>query len=210
MVNIEKIDKSRNKRVSERGNTRLTIAISLFTTSILASFLIAYLSDSQISYWATATPVAPGVPLEARNLIEVKAKLDKDLRGYLQNDTSPIGFISKESLEPGELIHRAKLSKRNPSFNRELLSISISTADIAPSITPGRLISLYQVHNTQNGEKELAPIQVISDAFLEAITRESGNFGGTLSITIAVRRDEISRVLAATSSGRVVVVSNYE
>ena len=209
MANIEKIDKNLNKRATERGNTRLAIAISLFTTSILASFLITYLSNSQVTYWATAIPVAPGVPIEARNLIAVKAKLEKNLRGYLQSDTNPIGFISREYLDAGELIHQSKIIKRNPSINREILSISISASDIAPSITPGRVISLYQIHTAQNGERELAPIRITSDAFLESVTRDGGNFGGTLSISIAVRRDEISRVLAATSSGRIVVVSTY-
>jgi len=192
----------------KKSQQRLIIAGALFFTSILASFLISYLSQSGAHYWVLTHPLARGTQIESSDISLVKISLGEGVRGYLSSTANPIGSITRRSINAGELINQSDLSTNSEDLTSESLSISIRASDISPSISSGSLISLYQVHDARNGEVVPEPVRVLTGVFVKEVSRKSANFGSDLSLTITVNRDDVTNILSATSSGRIVVVSS--
>lgn len=192
---------------SNKSQQRLIIAGALFFTSILASFLISYISQSGTHYWVLKEPLPRGVQIQASHLTTIKATLGKEVHGYLKSEENPVGSITRRNLNGGELINVRDLSSDAGALTSESLSISIRAVDIGATISPGDLVSLYQVHDARNGEVAKAPELILTGVYIRELSRKSANFGSEISITVTVDRSEVATLLSATSSGRIVVVS---
>lgn len=193
---------------SKKSQQRLVIACSLFFTSILASFLISYLSQSGTHYWVLKEPLPQGVQIQSSDLALIKATLGQGVRGYLNSQENPVGSITRRNLGAGELIHVRDISNDADALTSESLSISIRAADIGATISPGDLVSLYQVHDARNGEVVPAPVRILTGVFIRDLSRKSANFGSEISLTLTIDRSDVATLLGATTSGRIVVVSS--
>ena len=189
-----------------KSNSRLVIAASLFLTSIVASAVISYMSQTGSQYWAINRAIPQGVSIESTDLSLVRATLDNGLSGYLSGAHSVVGLITRRAIVAGELLRSDAITRDKRGLVTQSLSLLIRSADIPSSALPGDLVTLYQIHDTRNGEDAKSPTVVISRVFISEIARKSANFGSDLSITISLNRDDVPTVLAATSSGRIVVV----
>ena len=193
---------------SKKSQQRLYIAGALFLTSILASFLIAYLSQSGSHYWVLREPLPRGVQIQSSDLLLTKASLGLDARGYISSSENVVGSITRRNLNRGELLNSNDVSDDSSGLTSESLSISIRATDISPTNMPGDLVSLYQVHDARNGEVVPEPLRILTGVYLREISRKSANFGSDISLTVTIDRDDVGRLLSATSSGRIVVVSS--
>jgi hypothetical protein len=70
------------------------------------------------------------------------------------------------------------------------------------------MVSIYQLHDLRNGESSIDPRLVISEVFIEGISGREGNFSGDFSVTVSLDRRDIPDLLAATTSGRLVIVGS--
>lgn len=193
---------------SRKSQQRLLIAGSLFFASVLASFLISFLSQSGTQYWVLKDPLPRGVQIQASDLALIKATLGHGVRGYMNSQENPIGSITRRNLNGGELINAKDLSVDAGALTSETLSISIRAADISATISSGDLVSLYQVHDARNGETVPAPLRILTGVYIRDLSQKSANFGSEISLTVTVDRGDVANLLAATSSGRIVVVSS--
>lgn len=193
---------------SKKSQQRLAIAGSLFFASVLASLLISYLSQSGTKYWVLKEPLPSGVHIQASDLAIVKATLGQGVRGYLTFDENLIGSITRRNLSGGELININDISDDARNLTSESLSISIRSSDIGAATSPGDLVSLYHVHDARNGEIVPPPARILTGVYIREISRKSANFGSDISLTVTVDREDVSTLLSATSSGRIVVVSS--
>ena len=193
----------------KKSQTRMIVATSLFAISIFASFLISYTSNIGEKYWVLTRPLAKGVQINSSDLALVKAKLDSTITVYASEASTVIGAITQRNLEAGHLIAHNDISEDAGVMDREELSLSVRAADIPTSTRVGDLVSIFQIHDTRNGEAAVDPVRVISGVFLSEISRKSANFGSDLSITVTLSREDVPLLLAATSSGRLVVVTSH-
>lgn len=184
------------------------IAGALFFTSILASFLISYLSQSGSQYWILKEALPRGVQIQSSDLLLTKATLGLDARGYIGANENVVGSITRRNLSGGEFLHRNDLSDDSRELTSESLSISVRDSDISPSCAPGDVVSLYHVHDARNGEVVPEPERILSGVFIREISQKSANFGGEISLTVTVEREDVGVLLQATSTGRIVVVSS--
>jgi hypothetical protein len=83
----------------------------------------------------------------------------------------------------------------------------VRSADISHSVNPGDIVSLFHVHDSRNGEAVIPPYRILSNLFVQGINQKSANFGGDISLTLSLNKEDIPTLLSATSSGRIVVVS---
>ncbi len=188
--------------------TRLLIASSLFLASVLASFLISYLSHQGNSYWVTNRAIAKGVQISAADVSLARGELSSAMEGYLTSRANPIGSITRRVMTAGELILSSALSENAEELTTESISIAIRSSDLPINTAAGEVVALFQVHDARNGENVPEPIRIISGVFIKDISERGSNFGGDIALTISLHREDISRVLAATASGRIVVVAN--
>jgi hypothetical protein len=197
-----------NSVADKKSHTRLIVAGALFLTSILASLLIAYISSLGGKYWVLNRPLPKGVQIAAPDISLAKVTLGRGAQGYLNSSINPIGSITLRNLSAGSLLNITDLSNSGEELDSESLSIAVRAADLPSTVTVGEIVSLYQVFDARNGEVAPDPELVISGVFIKEISQKSANFGGDLALTITIRRDEVPTLLAATSSGRLVVVAS--
>ena len=203
------IEQKIEQKIEKKSNTRLIIATSLFFTSVLASFLISYASHQRGSYWVVTQPIPKGVQISASDIALQDANLSKGINGYLSSTSNPIGSITKRTMTAGELISRSSISDDSAELTSESISLAVRNSDLPSSTSPGDLVALFQVHDSRNGEATSAPERIESGVFISEISRKGSNFGSDVTLTISLNRDDVAKVLAATTSGRIVVVSSH-
>ncbi len=81
--------------------------------------------------------------------------------------------------------------------------------DIPAQIALGETINIYQLHDSQNGELPDKPQKILNRAFVSSIDRKGTNFGGEVALTISINRADITNLLWATSSGRLVAIRTH-
>lgn len=193
--------------IGKKSQSRMMIALALFLTSIATSFVFAYLSNQGSGYWVVKAPLPKGVEITREDLEISRMKLSRATDGYLESSINPIGVITQRAFASGELLLRSALTTDNNQLSAESLSLSIRSVDIPASVTPGDRVALYQLHDARNGEEAIEPRLIISSLFLTSIEGKKGNFSGEISITVSLDRNHIPILLAATTSGRLVVVA---
>ena len=191
----------------KKSQSRMLVALVLFLASICASFLIAFLSNQGSSYWVMKSAVPLGAEITTDNVELEKVRLSRKNDGYLPSSVSPVGAITKRAILQGELLHRSSLANSSQSLKSESVSLAIRSSDIPPSTEPGDLVSIYQLHDVRNGEVATSPQLIISPVFINELSNREGNFSGEFSITVSLNRDDVPSLLAATTSGRLVIVA---
>lgn len=193
----------------KKPHSRLLIAGALFLTSIIASLVIAYISSMGGKYWILTRPLPRGVQVSSSDISQVKATLGRGVQGYLSASINPIGSITLRNLSSGSLLNASDLSNNGDELDSESLSIAVRAADIPSTTSIGDLVSLYQIYDARNGEEVPPPQRIISSVYIKEISQKGANFGGDVALTVTLHRDDVPTLLAATSAGRLVVVSSH-
>ncbi len=195
------------KEIGKKSEKRMAIAITLFLASITTSFAFAFLSHQGSAYWVVTSPLPKGVAITRDDVEISRMKLSRATDGYIQSNLNPIGVITKRSFASGELLLRSAITNSPDQLSAERLSLSLRSVDIPASIVPGDLVTIYQLHDARNGEEAIEPQLILSSLFLVSIEGRKGNFNGDVSVTISLDRKDIPTLLAATTSGRLVIVA---
>ena len=195
------------KEIGKKSEKRMAIAITLFLASITTSFAFAFLSHQGSAYWVVTSPLPKGVAITRDDVEISRMKLSRATDGYIQSNLNPIGVITKRSFASGELLLRSAITDSPDQLSAERLSLSLRSVDIPASIVPGDLVTIYQLHDARNGEEAIEPQLILSSLFLVSIEGRKGNFSGDVSVTISLDRKDIPTLLAATTSGRLVIVA---
>ncbi len=195
------------KEIGKKSEKRMAIAITLFLASITTSFAFAFLSHQGSAYWVVTSPLPKGVAITRDDVEVSRMKLSRATDGYIQSNLNPIGVITKRSFASGELLLRSAITDSPDQLSAERLSLSLRSVDIPASIVPGDLVTIYQLHDARNGEEAIEPQLILSSLFLVSIEGRKGNFSGDVSVTISLDRKDIPTLLAATTSGRLVIVA---
>lgn len=192
--------------VKKKSHSRLYLSIALCVGALLTSFLMTRAANARESYWVVLRPIAAGTQIEPGDLGYQSVVLGTAAESYLAASTNPIGSITRRRLLPGELLQGSSLTNDAQSLTQQELSLSIRAVDVPLEVEVGELISLYQVHDVRDSNSVISPQLVVSGAFVTSIDRKGSNFGGEVALGILLDRSEIQSVLAATTSGRLVVV----
>lgn len=188
---------------------RVIVACVLFLAALLSSFAFAALSGQSAQYWAARNPITPGMLITNEDLVLVDASLIENAELYLRESSSPIGMISRQSIGAGQFLVARDLSQESFLSNVEQVPLNILPSDIPAMIEVGEPISLYWVPDAVDSQSLSTPLLLITGIFLESIDRKGTNFGAGLSITVSVNESQVSKVLAGTSHGRLVVVVSH-
>ncbi|CAN2215386.1 SAF_CpaB_FlgA_like domain containing protein [Candidatus Nanopelagicaceae bacterium] len=189
---------------------RLVISIALFVAALLASFLMSVAANQKERYWVAINPVAAGSEVRSQDLAQIEVTLGESRSKYLPASFNPVGSISLRRLLPGELIFIDSLTESGVLEINEEISLSLRSVDIPTAVAPGSLVSIFQLHDAKNGEAAMEPLQILHSVHVTSIDRKGSNFGGEVALTISANPREVLRLLAASTSGRLVAVHSYE
>jgi hypothetical protein len=86
--------------------------------------------------------------------------------------------------------------------------LSIRSVDLAAGIYVGALVDIYWVIDSLNGELPEDPILILGSVPIISADVKNKNFGTDAAITVSVEQTQVLRLLSATTSGRLVVISS--
>jgi hypothetical protein len=191
----------------KKSQKRMAISVTLFLASIATSFAFAFLSNQGSAYWVVTSPLPKGVAITGEDIQISRMKLSHATDGYIDGKTNPIGAITDRPFASGELLLKSALTNNPERQSAEKVSLSVRSVDIPASVVPGDRVTIYQLHDVRNGEGAIEPQLIISSLFLLSIEGRKGNFSGDVSVTLSLDRSQIPTLLAATTSGRLVIVA---
>jgi hypothetical protein len=192
-------------KLEKKSNTRFHIAIVLFLLAIATPLLLSVTASESEHYWAIARPVPSGSEISIDDLMKIGARVESNNHSYLTTEVNAIGSITTRSFLAGELIDVRFLTNSAQS-NLEEVSIAIASSDIPMASKVGDYVSIFQLHDVQNGEEAVAPKRILSGVFISDLNRKGSNFGNTITLTISLDQSQVPILLAASSKGRLVVV----
>ncbi|CAN1518276.1 MAG: hypothetical protein F2733_00015 [Actinobacteria bacterium] len=192
-------------RQKRNSHTRLILAATLCGATLLASFAMSMAANQREKYWVVLHPIAAGTQLEASDLGLQSVVLGSSEGNYLPANSNPIGSITRRQLSSGELLGGNSITAQSSAMLNQQVSISVRSVDIPAQLNVGEVVSIYQLHDAQNGEAGSAQ-HVLGGVFVTALDRKGSNFGGEAALTVSINRELIPELLDATTSGRLVVV----
>jgi hypothetical protein len=161
-------------------------------------------------YWVALNPIPAGSVIQTHDLSRIEATLGDSRNKYLETSFNPVGAVSKKRFLPGEFILIDSLSKRGDAEINEEISLSLRSVDIPSQVAPGSLVNIYQLQDAKNGEVTIDPLQILQSAQVTSLDRKGSNFGGEVALTISANPRDVKKVLAASTSGRLVAVHSHE
>jgi len=189
---------------------RFVISIALFIAALVASFLMSIAANQKEHYWVVINPIAAGSEMRIQDLAQIEVTLGESRGKYLPANINPAQSISVRRLSPGELILVQSLARVGESEINDEISLSIRSVDIPTGVATGSLVNIYQLHDAKNGEAAIEPQLILRSVQVNSLDRKGSNFGGEVALTISTSSRDAERVLAASTSGRLVAVQTHE
>lgn len=189
---------------------RFAISIALFIAALVASFLMSLAANQKERYWVVNNPIAAGSEVRIQDLAQIEVTLGNSGGKYLPATINPAQSISLRRLLPGELILIQSLARPGESEINDEISISLRSVDIPIGVVKGSLVNIYQLFDAKNGEVAIEPLLILRSAQVSSLDRKGSNFGGEVALTISASPRDTERVLAASTSGRLVAVQTNE
>ena len=193
----------------KNSSTRLVLSIALCGAALIASYAMSIAANHTQKFWVLIHPVASGTQLDASDLGVESVALGTSASLYLPSIDNPVGSITRRDLTAGEILQKSAITLDSAFMSHQQMSISLRSVDIPANIEIGEVVTLFQLHDSKNGETSEPPHHIASGVFLTSIDRKGSNFGGEVAVTVSVDRELIPDLLAATTSGRLVMVQAH-
>lgn len=189
--------------------SRLLVSIALCLAALIASYAMSIAANHTQKFWVVMHPVAAGTQLEASDVGFQSVSLGASSARYLSQDANPIGSITLRKLSTGELLQSSALNDDSQAMTHQQISVSLRSVDIPSTVAAGDVVTIFQLHDSKNGEASEQPHHIASGVFVTSLDRKGSNFGGEVAITISIDREAVADLLDATTSGRLVVVQSH-
>lgn len=196
------------RKPPSNSRSRMPLAISLIIASFLSAFFLASFSRSTTEYWVATIDLQSGHQISTGDLSLMDMDLSSSSMVYLSKDLDPLGQVVIKSVVAGEVIAINSVSSTAKTMASSAVPLSIRSVDLAAGIYVGALVDIYWVIDSLNGELPEDPILILGSVPIISADMKNKNFGTDAAITVSVEQTQVLRLLAATTSGRLVVISS--
>lgn len=190
------------------NRSRMPLAISLIIASFLSAFFLASFSRSTTEYWVATIDLQSGHQISSGDLSLMDMDLSSSSVIYLSKDLDPLGQVVIKNVVAGEVIAINSVSSTAKTMASSAVPLSIRSVDLAAGIYVGALVDIYWVIDSLNGELPQDPILILGSVPIISADVKNKNFGTDAAITVSVEQTQVLRLLSATTSGRLVVISS--
>ena len=190
------------------NRSRMPLAISLIIASFLSAFFLASFSRSTTEYWVATIDLQSGHQISSGDLSLMDMDLSSSSMIYLSKDLDPLGQVVIKNVVAGEVIAINSVSSTAKTMASSAVPLSIRSVDLAAGIYVGALVDIYWVIDSLNGELPEDPILILGSVPIISADVKDKNFGTDAAITVSVEQTQVLRLLSATTSGRLVVISS--
>ena len=190
------------------NRSRMPLAISLIIASFLSAFFLASFSRSTTEYWVATIDLQSGHQISSGDLSLMDMDLSSSSMIYLSKDLDPLGQVVIKNVVAGEVMAINSVSSTAKTMASSAVPLSIRSVDLAAGIYVGALVDIYWVIDSLNGELPEDPILILGSVPIISADVKNKNFGTDAAITVSVEQTQVLRLLSATTSGRLVVISS--
>ena len=190
------------------NRSRMPLAISLIIASFLSAFFLATFSRSTTEYWVATIDLPTGHQISTGDLSLMDMDLSSSSMVYLSKDLDPLGQVVIKNVVAGEVMAINSVSSTAKTMASSAVPLSIRSVDLAAGIYVGALVDIYWVIDSLNGELPEDPILILGSVPIISADVKNKNFGTDAAITVSVEQTQVLRLLSATTSGRLVVISS--
>jgi hypothetical protein len=190
------------------NRSRMPLAISLIIASFLSAFFLATFSRSTTEYWVATIDLQSGHQISSGDLSLMDMDLSSSSMVYLSKDLDPLGQVVIKNVVAGEVMAINSVSSTAKTMASSAVPLSIRSVDLAAGIYVGALVDIYWVIDSLNGELPEDPILILGSVPIISADVKNKNFGTDAAITVSVEQTQVLRLLSATTSGRLVVISS--
>ncbi len=190
------------------NRSRIPLAISLIIASFLSAFFLATFSRSTTEYWVATIDLQSGHQISTGDLSLMDMDLSSSSMVYLSKDLDPLGQVVTKNVVAGEVMAINSVSSTAKTMASSAVPLSIRSVDLAAGIYVGALVDIYWVIDSLNGELSEDPILILGSVPIISADVKNKNFGTDAAITVSVEQTQVLRLLSATTSGRLVVISS--
>ena len=188
--------------------SRMPLAICLIIASFLSAFFLASFSQSTSKYWVATIDLQSGHLISTGDLSLVDMDLSASSMIYLSKELDPLGQVVIKNVVAGEVMAINSVSSTAKTMASSAVPLSIRSVDLAAGIYVGALVDIYWVVDSLNGELPQDPILILGSVPIISADMKNKNFGTDAAITVCVEQTQVLRLLSATTSGRLVVISS--
>ena len=196
------------RKPPSNSRSRMPLAISLIIASFLSAFFLASFSRSTTEYWVATIDLQSGHQISSGDLSLMDMDLSSSSMIYLSKDLDPLGQVVIKNVVAGEVIAINSVSSTAKTMASSAVPLSIRSVDLAAGIYVGALVDIYWVIDSLNGELPQDPILILGSVPIISADVKNKNFGTDAAITVSVEQTQVLRLLSATTSGRLVVISS--
>ena len=196
------------KKPPSSNRSRMPLAISLIIASFLSAFFLASFSRSTTEYWVATIDLQSGHQISSGDLSLMDMDLSSSSMIYLSKDLDPLGQVVIKNVVAGEVMAINSVSSTAKTMASSAVPLSIRSVDLAAGIYVGALVDIYWVIDSLNGELPQDPILILGSVPIISADVKNKNFGTDAAITVSVEQTQVLRLLSATTSGRLVVISS--
>ena len=190
------------------NRSRMPLAISLIIASFLSAFFLASFSRSTTEYWVATIDLQSGHQISSGDLSLMDMDLSSSSMIYLSKDLDPLGQVVIKNVVAGEVMAINSVSSTAKTMASSAVPLSIRSVDLSAGIYVGSLVDIYWVIDSLNGESPQDPILILGSVPIISADVKNKNFGTDAAITVSVEQTQVLRLLSATTSGRLVVISS--
>ena len=190
------------------NRSRMSLAISLIIASFLSAFFLASFSRSTTEYWVATIDLQSGHQISTGDLSLMDMDLSSSSMVYLSRDLNPLGQVVIKNVVAGEVMAINSVSSTAKTMASSAVPLSIRSVDLSAGIYVGSLVDIYWVIDSLNGESPQDPILILGSVPIISADVKNKNFGTDAAITVSVEQTQVLRLLSATTSGRLVVISS--
>ena len=190
------------------SRSRMPLALSLIIASFISAFFLANFSQSTKQYWVATIDLQSGHQISTGDVSLVDMDLSASSMIYLSKDLDPRGQVVTKNVVAGEVMAINSVSPTAKTMASSAVPLSIRSVDLAAGIYVGALVDIYWVIDNLNGELPQDPILILGSVPIISADVKNKNFGTDAAITVSVEQTQVLRLLAATTSGRLVVISS--
>jgi len=186
----------------------MPLAIALIIASFLSAFFLASFSRSTTQYWVATIDLQSGHQISTGDLSLIDMNLAESSMIYLSKQLDPLGQVVIKNIVAGEVMTTNSVSSTAKTMASSAVPPNIRSVDLAAGIYVGALVDIYWVIDSLNGELPEDPILILGSVPIISADMKNKNFGTDAAITVSVEQTQVLRLLSATTSGRLVVISS--
>jgi hypothetical protein len=190
-------------------STRMPLAITLIIAAFASAFFISTYSNKGDSYWVLTRPITTGHVIAPSDIRSVHMNLSSSAQNYLRTADQVIGLVAKRTMVAEEVLSISDVTNSSDSLATSAVPISLRSLDLATGVSLGDPVDIYWVLDSRNGEAVVDPILILGAVTIIGLDDSKNALGGDVSITVAIEKTQVLRLLSATTQGRLVVVRSH-